>query len=171
VNPETGELWTAVNERDNLGDDIPSDYLTRVIHGGFYGWPYAYDGGIDDRVSSRPDLASRTIRPDLSLGAHVAPLQFAFYQGTQFPPPYTNGVFLAEHGSWNRRRKSGYQVVFIPFRNGILFGGSMSFMTGFLTDSGAKEVYGRPVGVAVGQDGSLFVSDDANKCIWRVSYR
>ncbi len=119
-NEESGKLWAAVNERDDLGDDIPSDFFTHVVSGGFYGWPYAYLGQhVDDRVASRPDWVAKTISPDLLLGAHVAPLEFAFYEKQQFPAAYRQGAFVAEHGSWNRRIRSGYQVVFVPFRDGV----------------------------------------------------
>lgn len=111
VNRQTGRLWAAVNERDDLGDDVPSDYFTRVSEAGFYGWPYSYTGRhADNRVASRPDLVAKAIVPDVLLGAHVAPLQFAFYEGQQFPSTYRHGAFIAEHGSWNRRTRSGYQV-------------------------------------------------------------
>ena len=169
--PSSGELWADVNERDDLGDDVPSDYFTRVVAGGFYGWPYAYLGQhVDNRVSSRPDMVAKSIMPDLLLGAHVAPLQFAFYDKTQFPAPYRDGAFIAEHGSWNRRIRSGYQVVFVPFHNGIPTGPPTPFFSGFVPDPAGKQVYGRVVGVAVASDGSLLVSDDGQKQIWRVSY-
>jgi glucose/arabinose dehydrogenase len=170
-NPESGALWATVNERDDIGDDTPPDYFTHVIDGGFYGWPYAYIGGhVDDRVPPRPDLVKKTIAPDLLLEAHAAPLQFSFYDKQQFPPDYRQGAFIAEHGSWNRRVRTGYQVVFVPFRNGAPTGKAVSFFSGFVPDAKGKNVYGRMVGVAVGADGSLFVSDDAGKVIWRVSY-
>lgn len=168
--PESAELWATVNERDDISDDIPSDYLTRVRDGGFYGWPYAYgDGQTDDRVSPRPDLVARMIRPDVLLGAHVAPLQFAFYDKQQFPAQW-HGAFIAEHGSWNRRVRSGYQVVFVPFRNGSPAGEPRTFFSGFVPDPSRKEVYGRVVGVAVAADGALLISDDGSKQIWRLSY-
>jgi glucose/arabinose dehydrogenase len=171
LNPESSDLWAAVNERDDLGDDVPSDYFTRVVDGGFYGWPYSYIGGhVDNRVKSRPDLVSKALSPDVLLGAHVAPLQVAFYQGRQFPSTYWHGAFLAEHGSWNRRIRSGYQVVFIPFRNGLPAGEPTPFFSGFVPDPAGKDVYGRIVGVAMERDGSLLISDDGGKLIWRVSY-
>jgi glucose/arabinose dehydrogenase len=170
-NPESGEPWATVNERDDLGDDIPSDYFTRVIEHGFYGWPYGYgDHHPDNRVSPRPDLVAGMIKPDVLLGAHVAPLQFAFYNGSQFPPEFQHGAFIAEHGSWNRRIRSGYQVVFVPFKNGVPEGEPKLFVTGLVPDPAAKAVYGRPVGVAVAVDGSLLISDDGAQVIWRVSY-
>ena len=170
-NRESGNLWAAVNERDDMGDDVPSDFFTHVVAGGFYGWPYAYLGQhVDDRVVSRPDLVAKTITPDVLLGAHVAPLQFAFYHGRQFPSAYWHGAFVAEHGSWNRHIRSGYQVVFIPFRNGVPSGEPRPFFSGFVPDPAGRQVYGRPVGVAVAADGSLLISDDGQKLIWRVSY-
>lgn len=169
--PSSGELWAAVNERDDLGDDVPSDYFTHVIPGGFYGWPYAYLGHhVDNRVSSRPDMVAKSITPDLLLGAHVAPLQFAFYDKQQFPPEYRGGAFIAEHGSWNRRIRSGYQVVFVPFQNGVSSGPPTPFFSGFVPDPAGKHVYGRMVGVAVAVDGSLLISDDGRNVIWRISY-
>ena len=171
-NPESGGLWAAVNERDDLGDDVPSDYFTHVVEGGFYGFPYSYLGShVDDRVAPRPDMVARALVPDLLLGAHVAPLQFVFYQGKQFPPTYWSGAFIAEHGSWNRRIRSGYQVVFVPFRDGVPAGEPTPFFSGFVPDPARREVYGRMVGLAVRPDGSLLISDDAQKLIWRVSYK
>jgi glucose/arabinose dehydrogenase len=170
-NRESGYLWATVNERDDLGDDVPSDFFTHVVAGGFYGWPYAYLGQhVDNRVAPRPDLVAKTIMPDVLLGAHVAPLQFAFYEGQQFPSAYWQGAFVAEHGSWNRRIRDGYQVAFIPFRDGLPSGEPRPFFSGFVGDPAGKQVYGRMVGVAVTADGSLLISDDGQKLIWRVSY-
>jgi glucose/arabinose dehydrogenase len=170
-NLESGALWATVNERDDIGDDIPSDYFTHVVDGGFYGFPFSYIGAhVDDRVAPRPDLVASTIAPDVLLDAHVAPLQFSFYDKQQFPSAYWHGAFIAEHGSWNRRVRSGYQVVFVPFRNGSPAGKPMRFFSGFVPDPTRKEVYGRVVGVATGADGSLLISDDGAKIIWRVSY-
>lgn len=170
-NLDSGQLWATVNERDDLGEDVPSDYFTHIVEGGFYGWPYAYLGPhVDNRVSSRPDLVNKSIVPDLLLGAHVAPLQFAFYDKHQFPSSYWHGAFIAEHGSWNRRVRSGYQVVFVPFQNGMPTGDPQPFLTGFVPDPLGKNVYGRLVGTAVAADGSLLVSDDGAKVIWRISY-
>ena len=170
-NPQSGALWAAVNERDDLGEDIPSDFFTHVVEGGFYGWPYAYLGHhVDDRVAPRPDLVAKALAPDVLLGAHVAPLQFAFYEGRQFPSGYWHGAFIAEHGSWNRRMRSGYQVVFVPFRDGMPSGGPIPFFSGFVPDPAGKKVYGRMVGVAVAADGSLLISDDGQNLIWRVAY-
>ena len=171
-NPESGDLWAAVNERDDLGDDVPSDFFTHVVDGGFYGFPYSYIGGhVDDRVAPRPDLVAKAIIPAVLLGAHVAPLQFAFYEGRKFPSSYWHGAFIAEHGSWNRRIRSGYQVVFIPFRNGLPAGDPTPFFSGFVPDPAGKNVYGRLVGVAVASDGSVLISDDGGNLIWRVSYQ
>jgi glucose/arabinose dehydrogenase len=171
-NPESGDLWAAVNERDDLGDDVPPDYFTHIIDGGFYGFPFSYIGGhVDSRVAPRPDLVAKAIVPDMLLGAHVAPLQFAFYQGQQFPSFYWHGAFVTEHGSWNRSIRSGYQVVFVPFRNGLPAGEPTPFFSGFVPDPAGKNVYGRMVGVAVGLDGSVLISDDAGRLIWRVSHK
>jgi glucose/arabinose dehydrogenase len=170
-NRQTNHLWATVNERDDIGDDVPSDYFTRVIEGGFYGWPYSYTGRhVDSRVASRPDLVAKAIAPDVLLGAHVAPLQFAFYEARQFPSIYRHGAFIAEHGSWNRRIRSGYQVVFIPFNQSSPAGEPSTFFSGFVPDAAGKSVYGRPVGIATEPDGSLLISDDSGKLIWRVSF-
>lgn len=171
VNQQTGQLWATVNERDGIGDDVPSDYFTHVTEGGFYGWPYSYIGSnVDNRVSPRPDQVAKAIVPDVLLGAHVAPLQFVFYEGQQFPSTYRHGAFVAEHGSWNRHIRNGYQIVFIPFNNGSPTAEPTTFFSGFVPDPAAKGVYGRPVGVAIELDGSLLISDDGGKLIWRVSF-
>jgi glucose/arabinose dehydrogenase len=139
-NPNSGELWATVNERDDIGDDIPFDYFTHVVDGGFYGWPFAYAGRqVDDRVSPRPDLVAKTITPDVLLDAHVAPLQFGFYEKQQFPSSYWHGAFIAEHGSWNRRARAGYQVVFVPFRNGSPAGKAIFFFPGLSQIQRAKK--------------------------------
>jgi glucose/arabinose dehydrogenase len=170
-NGESGDLWATVNERDDIGDDTPSDFFTHVVAGGFYGWPYAYLGrNVDNRVAPRPDLVAKTITPGELLGAHVAPLQFAFYEGQQFPSSYWHGAFIAEHGSWNRRIRSGYQVVFVPFYNGFPAGQPEPFFSGFVPSAAGKEVFGRMVGVAVAADGSLLISDDGQNLIWRVYF-
>ena len=173
LNPTTKEVWTTVNERDELGDDLPPDYLTSVKDGGFYGWPYSYIGSnVDPRVKQEhPELVTRAIIPDVLLGPHVAPLQFAFYTGKQFPPSYQGGAFVAEHGSWNRANRSGYQVAFVGFKNGKADVDPVPFLTGWVPDPGKGLVFGRPVGVAVLPDGSLVVSDDGPGIIYRVSYR
>lgn len=173
VEPATGELWTSVNERDELGDDLPPDFLTSVQDGGFYGWPYSYIGdNVDPRVQpQRPDLVSKAIIPDVLLGAHVAPLQFAFYTGKQFPKQYYGGVFIAEHGSWNRAIRSGYQVAFVGFKDGKAAADPVAFLSGLVPDPKSSDVNGRPVGVTVAPDGSLLVSDDGAGLIYRVSYQ
>jgi glucose/arabinose dehydrogenase len=171
IEPVTGKVWTAVNERDELGDDLPPDYLTSVKDGGFYGWPYAYIGSNPDpRVKpQKPELVAKTILPDVLLGPHVAPLQIAFYEAKAFPEKYHGGVFVAEHGSWNRSKRNGYQVAFVGFKNGEAEWGPEPFLTGFLTDPTGEHVNGRPVGVAVAPDGALLVSDDGAGVIYRVS--
>ena len=171
IEPSSGVLWTSVNERDGLGNDLPPDYLTSVKDGGFYGWPYSYIGNnVDPRVKpQKPELTAKAIVPDVLLGAHRAPLQFAFYNGQQFPESYRGGVFLAEHGSWNRTPRAGYQVVFVPFKNGKASGDPVPFLTGLVPDPTKAEVYGRPVGVAVAPDGSLLVSDDVAGSVYRIS--
>jgi glucose/arabinose dehydrogenase len=171
LEPSTGTLYTSVNERDGLGDDLPPDYFTSVKDGGFYGWPYSYIGNnVDPRVNpQKPELVAKATVPDVLLGAHRAPLQFAFYTGKQFPASYQGGVFLAEHGSWNRAPRAGYQVVFIPFKNGKASGDPQPFLTGLVPDASKSNVNGRPVGVAVAPDGSLLVSDDGAKVVYRIS--
>jgi glucose/arabinose dehydrogenase len=172
LEPVTGAVWTTVNERDELGDDLPPDYFTSLKDGGFYGWPYSYIGdNVDPRVKpQRPDLVARAIIPDVLLGAHVAPLQFAFYTGKQFPESYRGGAFVAEHGSWNRAKRSGYQVAFVAFKDGKASADPVPFMTGLVPDPGGQDVYGRPVGVTVAPDGSLLVSDDGEGVIYRISF-
>jgi glucose/arabinose dehydrogenase len=172
LEPVTGEVWTSVNERDELGDDLPPDYFTSLKDGGFYGWPYSYIGdNVDPRVKpQRPDLVARAMIPDVLVGSHVAPLQFAFYTGKQFPESYRGGAFVAEHGSWNRAKRSGYQVAFVAFKNGKPSADPVPFMTGLVPDPGGQDVYGRPVGVAVAPDGSLLVSDDGAGAIYRISF-
>ena len=169
--PKTGVLFTSVNERDGLGDDLPPDYFTSVKDGGFYGWPYSYIGkNVDPRVNpQKPELVAKAIIPDVLLGAHRAPLQFAFYTGKQFPAKYDGGVFLCEHGSWNRSQRAGYQVVFIPFKDGKPSGNPEPFMTGLVPDPTKGNVNGRPVGVTVAPDGSLLVSDDGAQVVYRIS--
>jgi glucose/arabinose dehydrogenase len=171
IEPKTGVLYTSVNERDGLGDDLPPDYFTSVKDGGFYGWPYSYIGkNVDPRVNpQKPELVAKAIIPDVLLGAHRAPLQFAFYTGKQFPAKYAGGVFLCEHGSWNRSQRAGYQVVFIPFKNGVPSGDPEPFITGLVPDPTKGNVNGRPVGVTVAPDGSLLVSDDGAQVVYRIS--
>jgi len=170
ISPQTGELWASVNERDELGDDLPPDYITRVQEGGFYGWPWYYIGQHwDPRHNGKhPELKDKVIVPDVLVQPHFASLEMTFYVGRQFPKEYQNDIFAAEHGSWNRLRRAGYEVIRVPLKNGKAVGEYEDFLTGFVTSDG--HVWGRPVGVAVGNDGSLFVSDDGSKTIWRVSY-
>ena len=170
--PRTGTMWTAVNERDELGDELVPDYLTSVRDGGFYGWPYAYFGPIEDPrlASRRPDLVARAIAPDVPLGAHTASLGLAFCRGASFPQRYRGGAFVGQHGSWNRAELSGYKVVFVPFgADGRPSGPPEDFLTGFVADAARSEVFGRPCGVAELPDGSLLVADDAADTVWRVS--
>lgn len=171
LEPTTGQLWTSVNERDGLGDDLPPDYVTSVKDGGFYGWPYSYIGdNVDPRVSpQKPELVAKAIIPDVLLGAHRAPLQFAFYTGKEFPASYRGGMFLAEHGSWNRSARAGYQVVFIPFKDGKPSGDPQPFLTGLVPDPMKGNVNGRPVGVTTAPDGSLLVSDDGAQVVYRIT--
>jgi glucose/arabinose dehydrogenase len=169
--PKTGALWTSVNERDALGNNLVPDYATHVVDGGFYGWPWYYMGGHQDPrlKDSHPDLRAKMITPDLIIQPHSAPLGFAFYTGDQFPAEYQGDMFLALHGSWNRDPRTGYEVVRVPLhQQGKSTGEYEDFLTGFVTDDG--QVWGRPVGVAVAKDGSLLVSDDGSRVIWRVSY-
>jgi len=170
--PVTHTLWTAVNERDNLGDDLVPDYLTSVKDGGFYGWPYAYYGPHPDpRMNGeRPDLVQKTIVPDVDLGSHTASLGLAFYTKKLFPKKYQGGAFIGQHGSWNRSSFVGYKVVFVPFENGKP-GKPEDFLTGFIADESKNEVHGRPVGVFVLDDGSMLVADDGANVIWRVSVK
>lgn len=172
LQPGTNTIWTAVNERDNLGDDTPPEYATSVKDGGFYGWPYSYIGGhVDSRVPQKePDLVKRAIVPDVLIPAHSAPLGVAFYTGTQFPQRFRNGLFVALHGSWNRSTTNGAKVAFIPFQNGKP-GAVEDFLTGFVTDAQKNDKWGRPVGVTVTPDGSLLVSDDGGNRIWRIRYK
>jgi len=171
LEPVTGDVWTTVNERDEMGDDVPPDYFTSLKDGGFYGWPYSYIGdNVDPRVKpQKPELVARAIIPDVLLGAHVAPLQFTFYTGKQFPPSYRGGAFVAEHGSWNRATRSGYQIAFVAFKDGKPSADPVPFLTGLVPDASKPDVWGRPVGVTVAPDGSLLVSDDGAGVIYRVS--
>ena len=172
LEPVTNMIWTAVNERDELGDELVPDYTTSVKDGGFYGWPYAYFGAnADPRMKDdpHPELVNKTIVPDVALGAHTASLGLAFYTKTKFPAKYQGGLFIGQHGSWNRKSFSGYKVVFIPFANGKPSGKPEDFLTGFIADQSKDEVRGRPVGVTVLQDGSMLVADDASRVIWKVS--
>jgi glucose/arabinose dehydrogenase len=171
--PGTQTLWAAVNERDGLGDDLVPDYITSVKEGGFYGWPYSYFGQYEDprRKGERPDLVAKAIVPDVDMGSHTASLGLVFYTKNNFPEKYRGGVFVGQHGSWNRSELSGYKVMFVPFKNGRPSGRPEDFLTGFIADERKSEVYGRPVCVALLPDGSLLVSDDGSNIIWRVNYK
>ena len=170
-NPDSRMLWTAVNERDGLGDNLVPDYITSVRAGGFYGWPYAYFGQNEDPrlKGKRPDLVQKTIVPDFPVGSHTASLGFTFYDAAAFPEKYRLGAFIGQHGSWNHSQLVGYKVTFVPFKGGRPSGKMEDFLTGFVADKEKSEVYGRPVGVAVLSDGSLLVADDAGNTLWRVS--
>ena len=167
--PGTKKLWAAVNERDELGDELVPDYITSVKEGAFYGWPYSYYGQNEDprRKGERPDLVKKAVVPDVPLGAHTASLGLAFYDKDAFPEKYRNGAFVGQHGSWNRSQFSGYKVVFVPFQDGKP-GKPEDFLTGFLKEGG-QDAYGRPVGVTVLPDGSMLVADDSGNKLWRVS--
>jgi glucose/arabinose dehydrogenase len=169
IDPETGELWTSVNERDNLGDNLVPDYVTRVARGGFYGWPWFYMGANQDpaHAGKHPELKDKVIVPDVLIQAHSASLGMAFYDGKMFPGEYSGDAFAAEHGSWNHSQGSGREVIRIPLDKGRATGVYQDFLTGFTTDGIA---WGRPVGVAVASDGSMLVTDDGARMIWRVSY-
>jgi glucose/arabinose dehydrogenase len=170
--PGTNTLWTAVNERDELGDELVPDYLTSVKEDGFYGWPYSYFGQHEDprmKDKQRPDLVQKAIVPDMPLGSHTASLGLLFYDGKTFPQKYHNGAFITQHGSWNRSILSGYKVVFVPFKNGKPSGPPEDFLTGFIDDLSESKVHGRPVGIAVLADGSMLISDDVNNMVWRVA--
>ena len=169
LQPQSGALWTAVNERDELGNDLVPDYITSVKDGAFYGWPYSYYGqNVDTRVTPpRPDLVAKAIPPDYAVGAHTASLGLTFYQGKLLPQQYAGGAFIGQHGSWNREPRSGYKVIFVPFKNGMPSGVPADVLTGFLNADG--EAQGRPVGVATDRSGALLVADDVGNTIWRVT--
>ncbi|MDR3688718.1 MAG: sorbosone dehydrogenase family protein [Fimbriimonas sp.] len=170
IHPKTGELWCSVNERDGLGDNLVPDYITRVKEGGFYGWPWFYIGSNYDprHVGERPDLKDKVLVPEVLVGSHYASLCMTFYTGSSFPREYRFEGFASEHGSWNRARRVGYKVIRVVARNGAPTGEFEDFMTGFVTPDG--DVWGRPVGVTVAQDGALMVTDDASGTVWRVQY-
>ena len=167
--PRTSALWTAVNERDEIGSDLVPDYMTAVRDGGFYGWPYSYYGQhVDERAQPpRPDLVARAIAPDYALGAHTASLGLTFSRPGALPPSLSDGAFVGQHGSWNRRPKSGYKVVFVPFRDGQPAGEPIDILAGFLDDR--EQARGRPVGVALDEAGALLVADDVGNTVWRVT--
>lgn len=171
-NPVTGELWTAVNERDKIGNNLVPDYVTSVKEGGWYGWPYSYFGDIKDpRWASDPhnEMVEKAIVPDVAVGAHTASLGLEFYTHKSFPEKYHNGAFVGQHGSWNRAEFAGYKVLFIPFDENGDPQEPEDFLTGFIADDDSSEVYGRPVGVTTLPDGSLLVNDDDGNVIWRIS--
>jgi len=164
----SGALWTVVNERDELGDNLVPDYLTSVKDGGFYGWPFSYYGAhVDARVQPpRPDLVAKAIVPDYALGPHTASLGLAWAGDTALPAPFRHGMFVGQHGSWNRKPHSGYKVIFVPFANGMPSGEAVDVLTGFLSPEG--DALGRPVGVAIDAKGALLVADDVGNIVWRV---
>ena len=170
INPTTGELWTSVNERDEIGDNLPPDYITHVQEGGFYGWPWYYMGGNQDPrfPGAHPELKDKVIVPDILMEPHDASLNLTFYEGKQFPKQYKDQLFACEHGSWNRSVRTGYEVIMAPMKDGHALGSYEDFLTGFVLPDGG--VWGRPVGVAVADDGSLLVTDDGSNSIWRVTY-
>jgi len=171
IQPQTGALWCAVNERDGLGDDLPPDYATRVREGAFYGWPWYYIGDHEDpsHKGERPDLAGKVVVPDVLIQPHSAPLGIVFYEASQFPAEYSGDAFVALHGSWNRAKRTGYKVVRLPFKDGRPTGEYDDFLTGFVVDD--SSVWARPVDVAVAHDGSLLVTDDGGGVIWRIAYK
>ena len=174
VNPQTGDLWVSTNERDALGDNLVPDYITRVREGGFYGWPWYYMGDHEDprHAGERPDLAGRITVPDVLLQSHSASLEMTFYTATNgaaaFPAEYDGDAFAAFHGSWNRSSRTGYKVVRVRLVDGVPTGEYEDFLTGFVVDN--RDVWGRPVGVAVAHDGALLVTEDGHGTLWRISY-
>jgi glucose/arabinose dehydrogenase len=171
IEPQTGALWTSVNERDGLGDDLVPDYITDVRDGAFYGWPYAYLGAHEDPRHSgeRRDLVAKSVVPSLLIESHSAPLGMLFYGGTMFPPQYRGNAFVALHGSWNRSTLTGYKIISVPMRDGRPAGGYDDFVTGWIADPHGR-VWGGPVGLLVMPDGSLLIADDGGNLIWRVTY-
>ena len=171
--PGTDDLWVTVHERDELGDDLVPDYATKVEPGGFYGWPIAYIGPHAEPRHKDVDMAkvNSTLYPDVILGGHVGPLDLLFYTGTQFPAKYRGGMFIALHGSWNRSQRQGYKIAFIPFKDKMAAAGPEDFLSGWMLAPDKKDVWGRPVGLLQMPDGSLLVSDDGGRKIWRISYR
>jgi len=171
VHPQTGDLWCSLNERDALGDDLVPDFVTRVREGGFYGWPWYYIGAHPDpeHPGQRPDLADKVTVPDVLVQAHSASMHIAFYDGRQFPAEYRNDAFVAEHGSWNRAKRTGYKLIRVHLENGVPTGEYEDFLTGFVVND--SSVWGRPVGVTVAHDGALLVSEDGSGTIWRITWR
>ena len=170
VNPTTGQLWCSTNERDMLGDNLVPDYITHVQEDGFYGWPWFYMGDHQDprHAGKHPELKGRILVPDVLLQPHFASLEMTFYEGSEFPQDYKGDIFAAEHGSWNKAKRAGYELIRVPVKNGKATGEYEDFMTGFVTDDG--QVWGRPVGVTTASDGSLFVTDDGSGTIWHIRY-
>lgn len=170
INPTTGSLWCSTNERDRLGDNLVPDYITSVKEGGFYGWPWFYMGSNQDprHEGKHPELKGKVLVPDVLLQPHFASLEMTFYEGSEFPADYKGDIFAAEHGSWNKSKRAGYEVIRVPLKDGKATGEYEDFLTGFVTPEG--KVWGRPVGVTVAKDGSLFVTDDGTRSVWHVSY-
>jgi glucose/arabinose dehydrogenase len=170
INPQTGELWASVNERDTLGDNLVPDYITHIKEGGFYGWPWFYVGPHQDPhfPGKHPELKSKVLVPDVLLQPHNASIEMTFYEGPQFAREYQGDIFAAEHGSWNKAERSGYEIVRVPLKNGRATGEYEDFLTGFVTAGG--QVWGRPAGVTIARDGSMLVTDDGSKTIWLVRY-
>jgi glucose/arabinose dehydrogenase len=171
IEPESGALWVAVNERDELGSDLVPDYMTAVRPGAFYGWPFSYYGShVDRRVKpQRPDLVATAVTPDYALGAHTGSLGLAYAEATDLPNQFRHGMFVGQHGSWNRKPRSGYRVIFVPFSGPVPSGDPIEVLTGFVKDNG--DAMGRPVGVAIDKQGALLVADDVGNTVWRVSAR
>jgi glucose/arabinose dehydrogenase len=169
--PQTGQLWVSVNERDEIGSDLVPDYMTSVQDGGFYGWPYSYYGQtVDERVKPpKPELVAKAIKPDYALGPHTASLGLTFSTGALLPEQYRNGAFVGQHGSWNRNPFSGYKVIYVPFTDGRPSGEARDVLTGFVNEDGKAQ--GRPVGVTQDKSGALLVADDVGNTIWRVAPR
>jgi glucose/arabinose dehydrogenase len=170
MHPKTGELWVAVNERDSLGDDLVPDYVSHIVDGGFYGWPWYYTGPNQDPrfAGSHPELKEKVIVPDALLQSHSAPLNLTFYEGKQFPSEYSGDAFVTSHGSWNRAHRTGYKIIRLYAPDGKTSGEYEDFVTGFVVND--ANVWGRPVGITVANDGSLVFTDDASNSVWRVTY-
>ena len=171
--PGTTDLWASIQERDTLGDDLVPDYFTKIQKGAFYGWPYAYTGPNEDPMNkgANPEMVKKTIEPDMILGAHVAVIDHLFYTGKMFPAKYRNGAFICQHGSWNRSKRTGYNVAFVPFKDGKIAGPKEDFLTGWLLSPDKREVWGRPTCLLQQPDGSLLLTDDGGNKVWRISYK